>query len=121
VTPHARNLTDTQIRAIAATGGIIGVNFHSRFLVSQGRAHVGDVVRHILHLVRIAGVTHVGIGSDFEGDITPPLELESAAHFPRLAAALAAAGLPPDDIEKIFGGNALRLLCPPAGPLPSKN
>ncbi|HEX7668318.1 MAG TPA: membrane dipeptidase, partial [Polyangiaceae bacterium] len=50
VTPHPRNLTDDQIRAIAATGGIIGVNFHSRFLTSEGRARVADVVRHVLHL-----------------------------------------------------------------------
>jgi membrane dipeptidase len=112
LTPHPRNLTDEQIREIAATGGLVGVNFHSRFLASEGRAHLADVVRHVLHLVEVAGVTHVGIGSDFEGDITPPVGLESAANFPRLAAALSAAGMAPDDIAKIFASNALGLLCP---------
>jgi membrane dipeptidase len=116
VTSHPRNLTDDQIRAIAATGGIVGVNFHSRFLVSEGRAHIADVVRHVLHLVQVAGITHVGIGSDFEGDIIPPVELTSAGSFPRLAEALTAAGMPAEDVAKVFGANALRLLCPPDAP-----
>ena len=112
LTPHPRNLTDDQIRGIAATGGVVGVNLHSRFLVTRGRAHLSDVVRHMQHLVRIAGATHVAIGSDFEGDITPPSELPSAASFPRLAAALEADGMAQSDIAKVFGANALRILCP---------
>src|SRR5690606_20870976 len=71
---HPRNLTDEQLRAIASTGGIVGVNFHSRFLVSGRPATLADVVKHVMHLVRVAGVEHVAIGSDFEGDINPPPE-----------------------------------------------
>lgn len=112
ITPHPRNLTDDQIRAIARTGGVVGINFHSRFLVERGRAHLGDVVRHVRHVMRVAGVDHVAIGSDFEGDILPPLELSDVRGFPRLAQALAASGISEADISKIFGENALRLLCP---------
>jgi membrane dipeptidase len=114
--PHPRNLTDAQIRGIAATGGVVGVNFHSRFLVARGRARLSDVVRHVAYLVHIAGVDHVAIGSDFEGDIDPPRELSDVTGFPRLAAALAGAGMTRDAIAKVFGENALRLLCPAGAP-----
>jgi membrane dipeptidase len=116
--PNPRNLTDEQIRGIARTGGVVGVNFHSRFLVAHGRATIADVVRHVQHLVRVAGASHVAIGSDFEGDIDPPVGLESVRGFPRLARALRRAGLPGEDIARIFGENALRLLCPHDAPAP---
>lgn len=108
---HPRNLTDDQLRAIARTGGVIGVNFHSPFLARGRRATLDDVVRTIGHMVAVAGEDHVAIGSDFEGDIRPPAGLEDARGFPRLSAALAAAGMPRDVVEKIFAKNALRVLC----------
>ena len=76
-----------------------------------------DVVRQVLYLVRIGGIDHVAIGSDFEGDITPPAELSDASTFPRLAAALEKAGLSREEVTKIFSANALRVLCPGAPPL----
>ena len=109
---HPRNLTDAQLRAIAATGGVVGVNFHGPFLVRGRRAKLSDVVAQIEHLVRVAGVDHVAIGSDFEGDIRPPAELVDASRFPRLSLALAHAGFDELSIRKIFAGNALRVLCP---------
>jgi len=110
--PNPRNLTDDQIRAVARTGGVVGVNFHSRFLVPRGRATIADVVRHVVHLVRVAGASHVAIGSDYEGDIDPPVGMESVRGFPRLFAALRRAGISRDDAAHVFGENALRLLCP---------
>lgn len=106
-----RNLDDAAIRAIAATGGVIGVNFHSPFLVRGRRATLADVVRHVLHLVRVAGPEHVALGSDFEGDIRPPSDLPDVTALPRLSAALTRAGLSEDVIASIFSGNALRVLC----------
>jgi membrane dipeptidase len=106
-----RNLDDAGIRAIAASGGVIGVNFHSPFLVRGRRAKVSDVVRHVLYLVRVAGVDHVALGSDFEGDIRPPEDLPDVSGLPRLAAALGRAGLSPAAIARIFSLNALRVLC----------
>ncbi len=109
---HPRNLTDAQLRGIAATGGVIGVNFHGPFVVRGRRAKLADVVAQVQYLVRVAGVDHVAIGSDFEGDIKPPNELADASRYPRLSAALERAGLKADAIRKIFADNALRVLCP---------
>ena len=111
---HPRNLTDDQLRGIAATGGVVGVNFHGPFLVRGRRAKLSDVVAQLKHLTEVAGVDHVAIGSDFEGDIRPPAELGDASRFPRLSAALAQAGFDTPTIRKIFAENALRVLCPPA-------
>lgn len=108
---HPRNLSDAQLRAIAATGGVIGVNFHGPFLARGRRARLRDVVRQILHLRDVAGIDHVAIGSDFEGDIRPPEELRDASHFPELAVALVRAGLEASEVRKIFAANALRVLC----------
>jgi len=112
LTPHPRNLTDAQIRGIAKSGGVVGVNLHSRFLTERGRATLADVVHHVKHLVDVGGVDHVAIGSDFEGDIRPPREMPSTLGFPRLAAALRGSGLSSEDVAKVFGENALRVLCP---------
>jgi len=112
---HPRNLTDPELRAIAASGGVVGVNFHSAFLVRGRRATLADVVRHVRHLVRVMGVEHVAIGSDFEGDIQPPAELRSARDFPALARALERAGLSRDAVARIFAGNARRVLCRGSG------
>jgi len=108
---HPRNLTDAQLRAIAATGGVIGVNLHSPFVVRGRPATLGDVVRQVLHLVKVAGADHVAIGADFEGGIRPAAGLSDASHFPELAAALAHAGLTENAIRRVFSENALRVLC----------
>ncbi|MEI9947631.1 MAG: membrane dipeptidase [Pseudomonadota bacterium] len=108
---HPRNLSDAQLRAIAATGGVIGVNFHGPFLARGRRARLRDVVRQIQHMRDVAGIDHLAIGSDFEGDIRPPEELRDASRFPELAAALAQAGFKAAEVRKIFAENALRVLC----------
>lgn len=108
---HPRNLDDAQLRAIAATGGVIGVNFHGPFLARGRRARLSDVVAQIQHLRDVVGIDHVAIGSDFEGDIRPPEELRDASRYPRLAAALAQAGFESSQVRRIFAENALRVLC----------
>jgi membrane dipeptidase len=113
---HARNLTDDQIRAIAASGGIVGVNFHARFLTDRAKATLEDVVRHVRHIAKIGGIDHVAIGSDFEGGIRPPRELSDVRGFPRLSRALLEAGLSREDVTKVFHRNALRVLCPAGKP-----
>lgn len=112
LTDVPRNLADAELRGIAETGGVVGVNFHSRFLARGRRATIDDVVAHIRYLVRVVGVDHVAIGSDFEGDITPPVGLEDVRGFPALGRALEKSGLSREAVEKIFGLNALRVLCP---------
>lgn len=106
-----RNLDDAALRAIASTGGVVGVNFHSSFLVKGRPASLDDVVRHVRHLVKVMGVEHVAFGSDFEGDIKPPEGLLDVRALPRLAQALEASGMSRKDVERVFGTNALRVLC----------
>ncbi|MEO6603161.1 MAG: membrane dipeptidase [Polyangiaceae bacterium] len=111
---HPRNLTDDQLRGIAATGGVVGVNFHGPFLARGRAARLSDIVTQVRHLTQVAGIEHVAIGSDFEGDIRPPVDLADASRFPRLSTALAKAGFDDLAIRRIFAGNALRVLCPDA-------
>ncbi|HSC88936.1 MAG TPA: membrane dipeptidase [Polyangiaceae bacterium] len=112
---HPRNLTDGQIRAIARSGGVVGVNFHSNFLRPGGAtAELGDVVKQIQHLVRVGGLGVVAVGSDFEGGIRPAQGLENASRYRALARALGKAGYGRADRERMLAGNALRVLCGPA-------
>lgn len=73
-------------------------------------ATIDDAVAHIDHAVQIAGIDHVGIGSDFDGIMAPPTGLEDISKMPALAAALRKKGYSDPDIRKIFGGNTLRVL-----------
>lgn len=111
VAAHPRNLPDELLRAIGETGGVIGVNFHGPFLAGDRDATLADVVRHVLHVVKVAGASSVALGSDFEGDIRPPGALSDASRYPVLAEALLGAGMSRDDVQAVFGGNALRVLC----------
>lgn len=108
---HHRNLDDDELRAIASTGGVVGVNFHSAFLARGREARLADVVQHVRHLVRTMGADHVALGSDFEGGIRPPAELRDVRDLPKLAARLEASGLSRSEVERVFAKNALRLLC----------
>ena len=110
--PHPRNLTDAQLRGIAATGGVIGVNFHTPFLVAGRAATLVDVARHIEHVARVAGSEHVAVGSDFEGGIRPPRELRDVTGLRELGRLLERRGMPRRHVEQAFGLNALRVLCP---------
>jgi membrane dipeptidase len=110
---HPRNLTDDQLRAIAASGGVVGLNFHSPFLRDDGaRASIADVVRHARHMIAIMGAEHVAIGSDLDGAIRAARGLDSHAGMPALARALRDAGIGSDAVEQILGGNVARVLGP---------
>jgi membrane dipeptidase len=114
---HPRNLGDDELRGIARTGGVVGVNFHARFVNGRASATLADVVKQVKHLVRVMGAEHVAIGSDFEGDIRPPVGLSDVSGYQRLAAALLDAGMTRDAVRGIMAENAFRLLCarPPRG------
>jgi membrane dipeptidase len=108
---HPRNVRDDELRGIARTGGVVGVNFHAGFLKPGGKARLADVVAQVLHLVKVMGAEHVAVGSDFEGDIRPAEGLEDVAGYQRLAEALKEAGLSEHQIEGVLSRNALRVLC----------
>jgi membrane dipeptidase len=153
VSDYTRNMTDDMIKALAAKGGTVQINFGCDFL-SQAyydkskplmnemrakylevlkiqdperkkaamealEASVGgkippatldDVVAQIDHAVKVGGIDHVGIGTDFDGVGCVPKELDSYSKFPALTRALLEKGYSADDIKKIYGGNLLRVM-----------
>ena len=109
----SRNLTDRQLDAIAASGGVAGVNFHTGFLRADGRhkeeTSVTEIVRHVDYMVERMGIEHVALGSDFDG-ATMPTDLVNAGGLPKLMAALQNAGYGPEELAKIANGNWQRVL-----------
>ncbi len=110
VCDHPRNLKDDHIRAIAKTGGIVGVNFYPMHLRKDGNASVADVIAHIRHIRDVGGLPCVGLGSDFDGIRRGPRGLSSAADLPNLRKALQDDGVDEQEIAAIFGGNFLRAM-----------
>ncbi|MCQ2456422.1 MAG: membrane dipeptidase [Clostridia bacterium] len=107
---HTRNLTDGEIRAIAETGGIIGINSFPPFL-TNGKATLADAVRHIKYIFDLAGENSVAIGCDFDGmgpNVTKGLE--DASKMPNLDAELEKAGFTSAQREKILFSNAYEFL-----------
>ena len=152
----ARNMTDDMIRALAANGGVMQINYHVGFLSQEFRsaekAHpeleqaiaaeiqkrCGDkegcqliegdkitreyvvqgklprvdwtkIIEHIDHAVKVAGIDHVGLGSDFDG-ANMPFGMEDATKLPQITEALLRKGYSEGDVRKILGENTLRLM-----------
>lgn len=105
---HTRNLTDDQMRALARSGGVAQVCLYSGFLKKDGNATVEDAVRHIMHMIDVMGVDHVGIGSDFDGGGGLP-GLEDASWFITLTERLMAEGLSDSDLSLVWGANFLKV------------
>jgi membrane dipeptidase len=153
ISDHTRNMTDDMIRALAAKGGTMQINFDCAYLSQRYQdaskpimvelrprfkepmkiedlvaraaaidkledestaklppATLTDVVAQIDHAVKIGGIDHVGIGTDFDGVGCVPAELSSYDKFPLLTRALLEKGYSADDIKKIYGGNLLRVM-----------
>ncbi len=147
---YPRNMTDEMIRALAAKGGVVQVNFVSDYLRKPSDAHrqaitslrmsglgkvqtqtqkdrqkaqtdsvkqvyaaerasLSDIVSHIDHIVKLVGIDHVGIGSDFDGG-GGVNGLEDVSQIENLTAELMKRGYSEKDIAKIWGGNLLRVL-----------
>ena len=109
---HPRNLTDDQLRALAAAGGVAQVTLYEGFLhdAADGRqATIDDAVRHLLHMVEVAGIDHVGIGTDFDGDGGVP-GLASASELPNFTRRLLDEGFTEQDLEKLWGKNFLHVM-----------
>ena len=106
---HPRNLTDDQMRALAAKGGVMQITMYNGFLVKDGEATVLDALRHLEHAIEVMGINHVGIGTDFDGDggVCGMANSSELLNFTRL---LLARGYSEQDIEKIWGGNFLRVM-----------
>lgn len=109
VYPHWRNLTDEQLKAVADTGGAIGVMYERSFLGARD-VSVSTVADHLMHIVRTVGIDYAMLGSDWDGAIIPPPDLATPAMLPRLVHELMGRGLGADEIHKIMGKNFLRVL-----------
>jgi membrane dipeptidase len=102
-----RNLTDEMIKALAEQDGVIGISFVKGHLSEDAeKANVETVVDHVEHVVNIVGVNHVGIGSDFDGG---GLALQDATKMPEITMELVRRGHSDNEVEKILGGNFLRI------------
>ena len=153
---HPRNMSDDMMRALAAKGGIVQINFHEGFLSQEFRnaekadpsindaiaaevqRRCGDregcqliegdkitreyvlqgklprvewtkIIEHIDHAVKVAGIDHVGLGSDFDG-ANMPFGMEDASKLPKITEALLQKGYSDGDVKKILGENTLRLM-----------
>ena len=106
---HPRNLTDDQMRRLAAAGGVMQITLYNGFLVKDGEATVLDAIAHLEHAIRIMGIDHVGLGTDFDGDggISGLRDSSELINFTRQ---LLARRYSERDIQKIWGGNFLRVM-----------
>lgn len=148
ISGHARNMTDEMIRALAAKGGVIQINYLDSYLdqalfeysrkaqplmremmqkypgrenLAKWREEVAKVhgpaprvswekiIEHIDHAVKLVGIDHVGLGSDFDGG-PMPAGMDDVTHLPKITQALVRRGYSDADIRKILGGNTLRLM-----------
>lgn len=106
---HPRNLTDEQMRQLAAHGGVMQVTLYNGFLVKDGQATILDAMRHLDHAVSVMGIDHVGLGTDFDGDGGVP-GLADSSELINFTRQLLRRQYSEDDIQKIWGGNFLRVM-----------
>ena len=106
---HPRNLTDDQMRALAQRGGVCQITLYNGFLVKDGQATILDAMRHLDHAIQVMGIDHVGLGTDFDGDGGVP-GLADASELTLFTRQLLARKYSEADIQKIWGGNFLRVM-----------
>ena len=106
---HPRNLTDEQMRALAQRGGVMQVTLYHGFLVLDGEATILDAMQHLEHAISVMGIDHVGLGTDFDGD-GGICGLANAAELINFTRQLLARRYSAEDIQKIWGGNFLRVM-----------
>ena len=106
---HPRNLTDDQMRALAAKGGVAQTTIYHGFLKKEGEATILDVMAHLNHAIDVMGIDHVGLGTDFDGDggVRGLADSSELINFTRQ---LLARRYSEQDIQKIWGGNFLRVM-----------
>ncbi|MBS1789750.1 MAG: dipeptidase [Acidobacteria bacterium] len=119
-----RNLTDDMLKAVAKNGGVVMINFYNGFINTE-YAKPGDPVptktaetatldmlmEHFDHAIKVAGIDHVGIGSDFDGvDGMLPPGMEDVSKLPTIAYELLKRGYSDADVKKVLGENLLRVM-----------
>jgi len=124
LTDVPRNLSDEMLRAIAGNGGVVMVNFYNGFInteyarpgmarptKSARTATLEMLMQHFEHVIRVAGIDHVGIGSDFDGvDGLLPTGMEDVSKLPTITYELLKRGYSESDVRKVLGENLLRVM-----------
>lgn len=105
---HARNVPDDVLRLLKSNGGVVMVTFVRSFVASSA-PDVRKLADHIDHIRKVAGIDHVGIGSDFDGGGSLP-GLEDVSKFPNLTLELIRRGYSDEDIKKVLGLNVIRVM-----------
>lgn len=106
---HPRNLTDEQLRRLARRGGVAHITLYNGFLRHEGQASILDAMAHLEHAIEIMGVDHVGLGTDFDGD-GGIVGLKDSSEMINFTLQLLRRKYSERDIEKIWGGNWLRVM-----------
>jgi membrane dipeptidase len=113
LTASSRNLSDRQLKAIGETGGMVGLNFANAFLRADGRwpspNGFDEMLRHLDHMITMAGEDHVGLGSDFDG-CRLPASIGDATGLPRLLDAMSSHGFGEALVKKLAHENWVRVL-----------
>ena len=110
---HPRNLNDDQIRALAKKGGVMGLNFCPPFLgenIGCTHSQVGDMVRHITHILNVGGEDVLALGTDFDGIEASPAGISGAEDMSTLYEALLRRNYPEGLVRDIFYYNLLYIL-----------
>lgn len=110
--PHPRSLTDRQLERIAASGGVAGLTFPGIFLSDRPEeVSFRLLMNHLEHMISVAGIDHVGLGSDFDGyEDADGVAMASVLDLNRITAYLQETGRPEEEIAKVMGGNWLRVM-----------
>ncbi|MBQ8712930.1 MAG: gamma-glutamyl-gamma-aminobutyrate hydrolase family protein [Prevotella sp.] len=106
---HPRNLTDEQMRRLAAAGGVMQVTLYNGFQVKTGEASIRDAIAHLEHAIHVMGIDHVGLGTDFDGD-GGICGLRDSSELIQFTRQLLSRNYSERDIQKIWGGNFLRVM-----------
>ncbi|MBL8888898.1 MAG: dipeptidase [Planctomycetaceae bacterium] len=115
---HPRNVPDDVLKRIPANGGVVMVTFVSGFIAPtellkrepKARGTIYDVCDHIEHVIKVAGIDHVGIGGDYDGVTSLPHGLEDVSKYPAITQILLDRGYGEEQIHKLLGGNILRVM-----------
>jgi len=108
---HPRNVPDSILRRLTENGGVVMQVFYPPYIsIDDSVANISDVADHIEHIRAVAGINHVGIGSDFDGIPTYVEGLEDVSTFPALFMELARRGWTDQELSKLAGENLLRVM-----------
>ncbi|XP_020622229.1 dipeptidase 1-like isoform X1 [Orbicella faveolata] len=104
---HTRNVPDDVLKRMPKNGGVVMVNFYNDYLTCSPEAKLSDVADHIDYIKKVAGIDHVGLGSDYDGVPRVPVGLEDVSTYPKLVEELLRRGYSDEEASKVVGKNLI--------------